>query len=157
MTANFHLQGGPQLQRRLTAIGQAPKDLLRRVGIQAVNEAKHLAPARTGNLRRTIRIGELTDTHVEVKAGGQLNVGYAAAVEYGSRAHIIVPRQASVLAWGGPRTLAGGLRAGGRPTNFARRVRHPGTRPKPFLIPGFRKALDIVGLGGLVEAWNKAA
>lgn len=153
----FQLVGGPALQRRLVAIGKAPKDILRDVGLHAVREAKILVPRRTGNLGRTIRMGSLTENHVEVRAGGSAQVGYAAAVEFGSRAHIIVPRQASVLAWGGARTLGGRLRAGGRATNFARRVRHPGTRPHPFLIPGFVKALDLVGLGGLVDRWNQAA
>jgi hypothetical protein len=153
----FRITGEQELKRRLTAIGQAPKDLLRDVGLHAVREAKILVPRRTGNLGRTIRLGQVTDTSVEVKAGGSQNVGYAAAVEFGTRAHIIVPKAATVLAWGGGRTLGGRLRAGGRPTNFARRVNHPGTRAKPFLIPGFEKALRLVGLDKIVQAWNKAA
>jgi len=157
MTTTFTLQGGPELQRRLTAIGEAPKDILRNVGLHAVREAKILVPRRTGNLGRTIRIGTLTPSYVEVQAGGTSQVGYAAAVEFGSRAHVIVPRQASVLAWGGERTLGGRLRAGSRPTHFARRVNHPGTRAKPFLIPGLQKALQLVGLGDLVKRWNGAA
>lgn len=157
MATTFVLKGGKQLQARLNAIGKAPPKMLREVGIRAVSEAKHLVPRKTGNLGRTIRLGSLTSSSVEVRAGGQLNVGYAAAVEFGSRPHVIRPRRAKVLAWGGARTLAGGLRAGSRPTNFARSVRHPGTRAKPYLIPGFRKALDLVGLGGIVDAWDRAA
>lgn len=153
----FRIIGEAGLKRRLTAIGQAPKELLRDVGLHAVREAKILVPRRTGNLGRTIRIGSLTENHVEVKAGGALNVGYAAAVEFGSRAHVIVPRAAKVLAWGGGRTLGGRLRAGARATNFARRVNHPGTRARPFLIPGFEKALKLTGLDKLVAAWNRAA
>lgn len=156
MTTNFRLEGGPGLQRRLVAIGNAPKTMLQDVGLNAVREAKILVHRKTGNLGRTIRIGTLTDSYVEVKAGGQLNVGYAAAVEFGSRAHVIVPRRASVLAWGGERTLGGRLRSGSRSTHFARRVRHPGSRPYPYLIPGLAKALDRLGLGKLIEAWNKA-
>jgi hypothetical protein len=152
----FYLQGGPQLRRRLIAIGEAPKDILRNVGLQAVREAKILVPRRTGNLGRTIRIGSLTADHVEVRAGGTSQVGYAAAVEFGTRAHIIVPRRASVLAWGGERTLGGRLRKGARATRFARRVNHPGTRAKPFLIPGLEKALKLVGLADLVTRWNRA-
>lgn len=157
MTTNFVVTGERELKRRLEAIGKAPKLILRDVGLHAVREAKILVPRRTGNLGRTIRLGQLTDTSVEVRAGGTSQVGYAAAVEFGSRAHVIVPRNASVLAWGGPRTLGGRLRSGGRPTNFARRVNHPGTRPKPFLIPGFEKALRLVGLDRLIERWNAAA
>jgi hypothetical protein len=157
MTTTFTITGQAELTRRLTAIGQAPVDILRDTGLHAVREAKLLVPRRTGNLGRTIRIGALTPTYVEVKAGGTSQVGYAAAVEFGSRAHVIVPRVASVLAWGGPRTLGGRLRAGGRPTNFARRVNHPGSRARPYLIPGLEKALQITGLDRLVAKWNGAA
>lgn len=153
----FRITGQQELTRRLTAIGKAPKDMLRDVGLHAVREAKILVPRKTGNLGRTIRLGSLTESHVEVKAGGTRNVGYAAAVEFGSKAHVIVPRAATVLAWGGERTLGGRLRSGSRPTRFARRVNHPGTKAKPFLIPGFEKALRLLGLDRIVEAWNKAA
>lgn len=154
---SFTLKGGNELKRRLNAIGEAPRSLLRDVGLHTVAEAKRIVPRRTGNLARTIRVGALTDSYVEVKAGGTRNVGYAGVVEFGSRAHVIVPRNASVLAWGGARTLGGRLRKGSRATNFARRVRHPGTKAQPYLIPGFEKALRLVGLSALVERWNKAA
>lgn len=156
MTANFRVTGEAELKLRLTAIGKAPKELLRDVGLQAVREAKILVSRRTGNLGRTIRLGSLTDTAVEVKAGGTTNVGYAAAVEFGSRAHVIVPRTATTLAWGGGRTLGGRLRSGQKATHFAKRVNHPGTRARPFLIPGFEKALRLVGLDKLIARWNAA-
>lgn len=74
-TTGFTITGQKELTRRLTAIGKAPGDILRDVGLHAVREAKILVPRRTGNLGRTIRIGKLTDTYVEVKAGGTSNVG----------------------------------------------------------------------------------
>jgi hypothetical protein len=153
----FVLQGGRQLEARLRALGQAPQGMLRQVGIEAVAQAKVRVPRQTGNLGRTIRIGSISPQHVEVRAGGQLNVGYAAAVELGSRPHIIRPKRRKVLAWGGARTLAGNLRVGAKATNFARVVHHPGTKAQPFLIPGFRDALRIVGLDFLVDRWNQAA
>lgn len=131
--------------------------MLRDVGIGTVAKAKRLVPRRIGNLARTIHVRRVTDSSVEIMAGGTAKVGYAAAVEFGSRPHIIVPRNARVLAWGGPRTLGGRLRKGGRATNFARRVNHPGTRAKPYLIPGFVKALRMVGLGSIIDRWNRAA
>ena len=157
MSADFRLIGGDKLQARLVALGKAPEGMLREVGLRGVAEAKRLVPRRTGNLGRTIRIGNLSDTAVEIRAGGTVEVGYAAAVEYGSRPHAIVPRRARVLAWGGQRTLAGGLRAGSRPTNFARRVNHPGTKARPYLFPGMERALDLIGLGEFVRRWNEAA
>jgi hypothetical protein len=157
MATTFTITGQKQLQARLTAISKAPKEMLREVGLRAVAEAKTIVPRKTGNLGRTIRIGSMSDTHVEVRAGGQLNVGYAAAVEYGSRPHVILPKRAKALAWGGPRTLGGRLRSGGTPTNFARRVNHPGTRAKPYLIPAFDHALSVVGIAHIVREWNEAA
>lgn len=156
MTMNFTIQGGPALERRLKAMGKTPKLILGGVGIRAVREAKLIVPRRTGNLGRTIRIGGHTDTYVEVRAGGEGKVGYAAYVEYGTGAHEIVPRRARVLAWGGARTLGGRLRKGSGPTNFARRVRHPGTKPHPFLRPALLLAVKAIGLDDLVKAWNDA-
>lgn len=157
MATTFVLKGGKEMERRLAAIGRAPKELTRQVAIEGVAFAKILVPRQTGNLGRTIRIGSISETHAEIRAGGALNVGYAAAVELGTRPHVIRPRRAKVLAWGGARTLSGRLRAGSAPTNFAAKVNHPGTKAQPFLIPGMRKALEVVGLGSIVKAWNKAA
>lgn len=153
----FVLSGGKQLQARLNALGQAPQGMLRQVGIEAVAQAKIRVPRRTGNLGRTIRIGSISESHIEVRAGGQLNVGYAAAVERGSRPHVILPKRRKVLAWGGARTLAGNVRTGARATSFAAKVNHPGSKAQPYLIPGFQDALRIVGLDFLVDRWNKAA
>jgi len=156
VSATFRLDGERELRRRLVAVGQAPKGILRDIGVGAVREAKLIVPRRTGNLGRTIRIGSVTNDHVEVVAGGTRGVGYAAAVEFGSRPHIIVPRNAKVLAWGGARTLGGRLRKGSKASHFARRVNHPGSRARPYLIPGFEKALRSVGLGSLIDRWNRA-
>lgn len=87
---------------------------------RAAEAARAQAPRRTGNLRRSIRAintGPLSGAiFVPVK--------YAAAVERGSRAHVIRPRSLK-------EALAGrGLR------HPVRRVNHPGTRPHPFVRPG---------------------
>lgn len=152
----FTLKGGPELERRLGAIADTRR-LLGRIALDGVAEAKRLVPRRTGNLGRTIRLGRVDARSAEVLAGGQRNVGYAAAVEFGSRPHVILPRRARVLAWGGSRTLGGRLRSGSRPTHFARRVNHPGTRPKPYLGPGVRRAIEKVGPDLIVAEWNSAA
>lgn len=149
------LVGASQLQARLHAIGDTQR-LLRTITISGVAEAKALVPRRTGNLARTIRVGPITATSAEILAGGAVNVGYAAAVEFGSRAHDIVPRKAKVLAWGGSRTLGGRLKSGSKPTFFAKRVHHPGTRPHPYLVPGLRKASEKLGPEAIITAWNQA-
>lgn len=151
------MHGVDQLQARLRAM-QNSKAQLGLVALAAVQEAKGLVPRRTGNLARTIRVGRVTDDSAEVLAGGKNAVGYAAAVEFGTKPHLIVPRRAKVLAWGGQRTLGGRLRSGGRATNFARRVRHPGTKAKPYLRPGIERALTRAGiLARITDSWNRAA
>lgn len=151
------IDGVKELRRRLDAVS-SNKGALRIVATQGVAEAKRLVPRRTGNLGRTIRVGTVTDTSATVVAGGTANVGYALYVEQGTQPHEIVPRNAKVLAWGGARTLAGRSRRGSGPTRFARRVRHPGTKPHPYLVPGVRLALRKSGLGkAIVKAWDRAA
>jgi hypothetical protein len=151
------LEGADELRARLKAIGET-RQMMGTIALVAVREAKMLVPRRTGNLGRTIRVGRVTSTDAEVLAGGRLNVGYAAAVEFGTRPHIIVPRRARMLAWGGARTLGGRLRKGARATHFARMVRHPGTRAQPYLVPGIKKALEKAGIAAnIVDAWNRAA
>ena len=151
------IDGIKALRARLDAVG-SNKGALRIIATQGVAEAKRIVPRQTGNLGRTIRVGTVSDTSATVVAGGTAQVGYAMYVEQGTRAHDIVPRRAKVLAWGGARTKGGRLRKGSSPTRFARRVRHPGTRPHPYLVPGIRAALKKAGLKkAIINAWDKAA
>lgn len=150
------LQGKRQLQARLTAIGKT-EVMLRQVAVQGVAEAKSRVPRKTANLARTIRIGRVTRTNVSLFAGGVRSVGYAAYVELGTRPHDIVPRTRQALAWGGARRLSGSLRSGAKPTNFAKRVHHPGTKAKPFLRPGLMAAAETATIKSVVKLWNGAA
>lgn len=152
------LEGERQLQARLTAIGDVDgrfgSRTVRRWQIKTVAYAKRTVPRRTGNLGRSIQPGPITGDSGTVVAQAR----YAAYVEHGTRAHIIQPRDARVLAWGGSRTLAGNLRSGSAPTHFAMFVRHPGTRAQPFLRPAAERAMGELELGGdIVVAWNGAA
>jgi hypothetical protein len=79
------LDGDEALLRRLDALG-SDRQKLGLIGLAAVKEGKVLVPRRTGNLGRTIRLGTVTDAYADVLAGGRLKVGYAAAVELGTRA-----------------------------------------------------------------------
>lgn len=150
------VQGMEELQRRLNAVGDTKK-LLGRLGLIAVARAKELVPRKTGNLGRTIRLGTVNAAEAQIIAGGVNGVGYARAVEYGTRPHVIVPRYKKALAWGGSRRLSGSLRSGSKATMFARRVNHPGTKPKPYLIPAAQEVVQKYGIGYVVEAWNSAA
>lgn len=136
---------------RLEAIGEG-RPVLRVAQLATVREAKLLVHRKTGHLGRSIVPGRLTDTHAQVEA----RTPYAATVELGSRAHVIRPRKAKVLAWGGVRRLSGTLAKGSSATHFARIVHHPGTKPYPYLIPGAKKAVaDLKDV--IVNLWNKAA
>lgn len=156
------VEGADALYRRFEALrqGKAERMILGQFGLLAVGYAKAKAPRKTGNLRRTIRVESVDEREqtVRVVAGGSREVGYAAMVEFGTRPHVIVPRRRKALAWGGARRLSGSLRKGASPTRFARRVRHPGTPARPYLVPGAEQALREVGLAdAVVRAWDDAA
>lgn len=149
------LEGTRGLQARFRALTVGEK-MMGRVGLVGVREAKHLVPRKTGNLGRTIRLGDVTPDSVEIRAGGERDVGYAAHVEYGTAGgSIIVPVRRKALAWGGARTLGGRLRKGAKPTNFARRVVRGATRAQPYLRPGLYKAAGEIP-GVIVGVWNEA-
>ncbi len=145
------LKGADQLLARLNALG-GTGGILREIQLRSVVEAKLVVPRKTGHLGRSIVPGRLTATSARVEA----RTPYAAAVEFGTKPHIIRPRNAKVLAWGGTRRLSGALAKGSRATHFARVVRHPGTRAQPYLIPSVRKAIADVK-DTLTNLWNRAA
>lgn len=147
----MNVEGIPQLQARLSRLHPDPR-LMERLGLSAIREQKLLVPRKTGNLGRSIHIGTVTATAADTLAGA----GYAAYVEFGTKAHDIVPRRAKALrfAVGAGRRLSGSPRSGA-PVIFAKKVHHPGTRPRPFMVPGARAALSAVGLRDtIVSLWN---
>lgn len=145
------VQGVDDLIRRLHAIGE-PQPVLRAAQIKTVSEAQKLVHRKTGFLQRNIRPGSISATSAKVEA----RAPYAAPLELGAKPHIIRPKKAKVLAWGGGRRLTGRLRSGERPTHFARLVHHPGNKPYPYLIPGAKKAVaDLKDI--IVKLWNSGA
>lgn len=108
--------------------------------------AKQLVPVDTGRLRSAIG-------HEPVQAGGDTIVGrvgvkgviYARMVEFGTAAHDIVAKgRALAFMWNGQQV-------------FFKSVHHPGTRPKPYLIPGVERNLGRINaefgkVGGRVLA-----
>ena len=145
------VQGLDALIRRLQAIGE-PEPVLRAAQIATVSEAQKLVHRKTGFLQRNIVPGAISHRSAKVEA----RTPYAASLELGAKPHVIRPKKARVLAWGGPRRLTGRLRSGGKPTHFAALVHHPGNKPYPYLLPGAKKAVaDIKDV--LVRLWNSAA
>jgi hypothetical protein len=147
------IKGLPQLRARFQAIKPSP-DLMRSLALSAVREQKLLVPRKTGNLGRSIGIGAVTATSAETKA----TANYAAFVELGTRPHVIRPRNRKALrfAVGGNARLTGSPRSGA-PVVFARKVNHPGTKPKPYMVPGAEKAVRSLGAESIVKRWNDAA
>ena len=119
------------LNRTLT---NASRSELREAGRQVVNRARILVPVRTGRLRSSIR----ADPPRIFSFRGSLTVGsdleYAAAVNDGSRPHIIRPRTKQVLRF----------QVGGQ-TVFARVVHHPGTKGVHFLDRALREVAAARG------------
>lgn len=93
--------------------------LLRRTATQARADV----PVRTGNLGRTIGEGPIVFTGPRTVHGSvDATADYALYVHEGTRAHVIRPVKAQALRF----------QIGGR-TVFAKLVRHPGTKARPFL------------------------
>ena len=86
------------------------------------NRAVMRSPVDKGILRNSHEIVPLKIVGMTAVSGVTNNANYAGAVHNGSRPHVIEPRTRTVLAWGGA-----------PPTIFARRVNHPGSRPRPWL------------------------
>lgn len=151
----IRLTGSRQLQARLRAVQKAPRDGMRALGLTAVREQKLLVARKTGHTARTIRLERVTNDSATTVVQGA-----GAFLEYGTKPHIIRPRNARALRFAsssGGRTLAGRPRKGAA-VRFAKFVRHPGTKAQPFMVPGAQKALASAGfLTQVVDAWNSAA
>lgn len=79
---------------------------------------------RTSHLARSI-----TPFHSRTVAGVGTNVPYAAAMNNGSKPHEIKPKQKKTLYFGG---------------RFAKKVKHPGTPARPFMVLTDRDKADII-------------
>ena len=160
------IEGMPQLQRRVKAIGQTDA-YLKVMALRVVSEAqRNAAPFRkTGDLQRSIVIGRLTKTDATVEA----RAPYALFVEkgtgiYGPRKRRITPKSAKALRWeGGGKSkvrLTGRSRTrGGRPiadVMFATSVK--GRPATPFMEPAAQKVTKDTGIvAEIVKKWNEAA
>lgn len=96
---------------------------------------------RTGRLRSSIRAEppRIFSLRGSVKVGSDLE--YAAWVNDGTRPHVIRPRTKRYLKF----------QVGGR-TVFARKVNHPGTKPRPFLDRALREVAAARGYSFLIRS-----
>lgn len=111
------------LREAAANLDEAVDAALQKTALQVERSAKQKAPVDTGTLRASITNRPIDDGYVV-----GTNVEYAAAVEFGTRPHVITPNQADALAFEGQ---AGEL-------IFRQRVEHPGTEAQPFLRPALR-------------------
>ena len=79
----------------------------------------------TGHLRR----GVSTDIRGLGATIHTSNIKYAPGVEYGTKAHIIKAKNKKVLYWKGAK-------------HPVKKVNHPGSKAKPYLIPAFNQEKD---------------
>jgi hypothetical protein len=150
------VQGMRQLKARIHAIADTSQ-LLRGIQLDTIAGAKARVPRKTGFLGRSIVPGNVSDTLAIV----YVNAPYAAPVEFGSKAHVIVPKRARVLAWPsaeGSRRLSGRARKGTQSGDmtFAAKVNHPGSKAQPFVRPAAEEAVKKHGVDAIVKVWNDA-
>ena len=85
-------------------------------------------PVDTGRLKNSIKV-EIVGSDIIIDM-----VDYALYVEFGTPPHIIRPKNKKALHW-----KTGKPGSPGREDVFAKEVRHPGTRPNPFIRNTFKK------------------
>lgn len=117
-----------QVQEAVTGRDSIPYRALVRLMRRVAARAKREAPVRTRELRNSIGWSPISVRRLSLQSGVFAKARHAKWVHDGTRPHLITARRARVLAF----------QADGR-TVFARQVRHPGTRPNPFM----RRAADI--------------
>jgi hypothetical protein len=155
------LEGAEELATRWASVRAAVRAGMRRGVARGVEEgarearARHLFKNRTGNLEKSIQ-GRVTGSRAGAPTRRRKSVGsesagdfgaveahwgviesklpYASYVEDGTRPHVIVPKKARLLHWEEPQG----------DHHFARRVKHPGTRPLPFMAFAYVKCERVM-------------
>ena len=99
-----------------------------------VHTAKSLVPVKTAILQGSIQMRPAVDDGARISGyWGSFATKYAAWVEFGTEPHVIFPRTKKALFWPGA-------------DHPVRMVNHPGTRPRPYLIPAMEQHYPSLGL-----------
>lgn len=129
MSANdTNIRGGRELDQLLQTLPAKMEKNINRAGLRAgaavlLAEVKQNIPVASGALRDSARITSRArggSVSVSVKVGS-FNAWYAHLVEFGTRPHVITPKNPG-----------GALQFGGITTRSAQ---HPGSRARPFMRP----------------------
>ena len=132
----MRIEGMEKLLKALNSLSKLHAAISRRLADTIRSNAERLAPARTGRLRRSIRVAEGAGGYMVLMGGRE--APYAPFVEYGSRPHIIRARRAMALRF----EVRGEI-------VYAKYVRHPGTRAQRILARAIE--LSLRELDGIVS------
>ncbi|MEE3745056.1 HK97 gp10 family phage protein [Campylobacter porcelli] len=99
------------------------KKFLFRVGTETANEAKTIAPYKTGNLKKDIKV--ISYSHKKVIVGNTKLAPYAKFVYFSTKPHMIKVKKARALA---------NKKSG---VVFGKKVNHPGTKANAYLKNAF--------------------
>jgi hypothetical protein len=102
---------------------------LRKIGLEILTGAKAMVGVRTGNLRRSLHMRQGLRGRVQYVAVGS-NLRYAEAHHEGTRPHRIAPRDGRIMRFNVGGTVV-----------YARRIDHPGTKPRKYLTIPMRRAV----------------
>jgi len=111
------------------------------IGIDLRNKLVQSCPVDTGRLKNSIG-WNVKGQVVEITM-----VDYALYVEFGTPPHIIKPSKAKALHWNTEITGPKGGKA--KADVFAKIVKHPGTRPQPFIRATVRNYLRNIVMNNI--------
>jgi len=127
VTASFSENGGELSSQVNDILQRRMRQIIRLVAA----DARTNAPVDTGRMAQAIKEDPIeSPSPFRVIGGVTSHAPYSIYVHQGTAPHVIRPRNASALKF----------EAGGR-TIFASSVRHPGTRPRPFLTNAVARVL----------------
>lgn len=122
------------MQRELTGPQSQMVRLLRDTTRQTVNTAKLRSPVDTGQMRNAHRTEDIRVVGMTARTAVVADKNYAAAVHDGTRPHLIRAKNKKSLAF-----------KIGKKTVFARAVKHPGAKPRPWLLNATREVAERKG------------
>ena len=112
-------------EKNETLVRQTVKNSAFNIQRGAISNLTNNKSVDTGHLRR----GVSTDIKGLVATIHTSNIKYAPGVEYGTKAHIIRAKNKKALYWKGAK-------------HPVKKVNHPGSKAKPYLIPAFNQEKD---------------
>lgn len=136
------IHGSRELKARFKAIKQVFKPLARDWTDETVKLGRQRVRVVTGKTRASIRRKNASSIKASVQAGGG-----ARFLEVGTKEHAINAKRVGAMKFN----------SNGQPV-FAKKVKHPGARPQPFLRSSGADALRKMDpLKRLIDSWNRAA